>query len=67
MLVHDFRRPRLADPDLPPELTPPGWPAPAAFALAGDAYRAVAQTSDDWIARLDGLAPGPAMRERRFT
>ena len=66
MLVHDFRRPRLADPDLPPELTPPGWPAPAAFALAGDAYRAVAATSDDWIARFDGLAPGPDMREQRF-
>ena len=39
LLIHDFRRVTLHDPQLPAELLPARWPAPAAYALCRDFYR----------------------------
>ncbi|MGD9752363.1 MAG: PaaX family transcriptional regulator C-terminal domain-containing protein [Acidimicrobiia bacterium] len=41
MLVHDHRRARLTDPDLPAALLPDDWPAADAHRLAADAYHLV--------------------------
>lgn len=40
LLVHEYRRVRLRDPQLPPGLLPAAWPGAAAYALAQDVYRA---------------------------
>ena len=39
LLIHDFRRVTLHDPQLPAALLPRRWPAPAAYALCRDFYR----------------------------
>lgn len=41
MVVHDHRRTRLTDPDLPAALLPDDWPAADAHRLAADAYHLV--------------------------
>ncbi len=41
MIVHDLRRARLSDPDLPAALLPDGWVGAEAFELAARIYRAV--------------------------
>jgi phenylacetic acid degradation operon negative regulatory protein len=38
LLIHAFRRVTLHDPQLPPALLPPRWPAAAAYALCRDFY-----------------------------
>jgi phenylacetic acid degradation operon negative regulatory protein len=40
LLVHEYRRVRLRDPQLPPDLLPADWPGSAAYALCRDVYRA---------------------------
>ena len=40
LLVHEYRRVRLRDPQLPPELLPEDWPGGAAYDLCRDVYRA---------------------------
>jgi phenylacetic acid degradation operon negative regulatory protein len=60
MLVHDLRRARLADPDLPAELLPAGWPAPAAMELAASAYRRLSPATERWLVASTGhRAPAP--------
>ena len=39
LLIHDFRRVTLHDPQLPAALLPRRWPGPAAYALCRDFYR----------------------------
>lgn len=39
LLMHEFRRATLHDPQLPVELLPRDWPGPAAYALCRDFYR----------------------------
>jgi len=39
LLVHEYRRVRLRDPQLPAALLPPDWPGAAAYALARAFYR----------------------------
>ncbi len=41
MVVHDLRRARLGDPDLPAALLPDGWVGVEAFELAAHLYRSV--------------------------
>jgi len=40
LLVHEYRRVRLRDPQLPPDLLPADWPGAAAYELCRDVYRA---------------------------
>jgi len=64
MVVHDLRRARLSDPDLPDELLPPDWPAQRAFAFAATLYRRLGPASDDWLDRVAGLRPATPAAER---
>ncbi len=66
MLVHDLRRTRLADPDLPAEVLPPTWPAPSARALAATVYRGLSAGAERWIAATTGLPLDPAVARTRF-
>jgi len=66
LLVHEYRRARLRDPQLPPELLPDGWPGAAAYALCRDIYRAAASLTRAHLAaalREDGDALLPALPE----
>ncbi len=57
MVLHDLRRARLSDPELPDELLPADWPAGIAFSFAAATYRAVGPASDRWLDEVAGLTP----------
>jgi phenylacetic acid degradation operon negative regulatory protein len=66
LLVHGYRRARLRDPQLPPELLAPDWPGVAAYALCRDIYRAAEPLTRAHLAavlREDGDALLPALPE----
>lgn len=50
-LVHAYRHAALADPRLPPEALPPGWPAPQARAVFVRAYLALTHAADAHVSR----------------
>ena len=56
MLVHDLRRARLRDPELPADLLPDGWIGVEAVEVAGALYLALADASWRWIESVTGLA-----------
>jgi phenylacetic acid degradation operon negative regulatory protein len=70
MLIHDYRRIVLRDPQLPPRLLPDDWIGRAAYRDARRLYRALARPAERWIdAHLhdaDGALPPPddGFRER---
>ena len=66
MLVHELRRARLADPDLPPEALPADWPGPSAVAVASAVYHALAEPAERWLAKVTGLVVDPAITARRL-
>lgn len=49
LMVHAFRRIKLHDPQLPPELLPPAWPGEAAYALCRRIYRATHRSSEEFV------------------
>ncbi|MCP5027685.1 MAG: hypothetical protein GY929_15530 [Actinomycetia bacterium] len=63
MVVHDLRRARLTDPDLPLDLLPSHWPAREAIELAGELYATVTDGAWRFLASAAGFAephtPGP--------
>jgi phenylacetic acid degradation operon negative regulatory protein len=65
MVVHDLRRARLGDPDLPAALLPADWPLDAALDLCGSLYRRLSPGTWRWLRARPGLA-GPCRRLRRF-
>lgn len=66
MVIHELRRARLADPDLPAEVLPPDWPAPAARRLAATLYRGVSDGAERWLAATTGLHVDRARTASRF-
>lgn len=64
LLVHEYRRIALRDPDLPAALLPEGWPGTAARALAARVYRRLLPASEAWLTAHgkaeDGPLPPPA-------
>ncbi len=68
MLVHDLRRARLRDPDLPSDLLPAQWIGDEARDLAGSAYRAVTSASWRFVESVTGLTVDPTDPQlaRRF-
>ena len=66
MVVHDLRRTRLADPDLPAELLPERWAGAKAFELAGSIYRTTSGPTGDWLAHDADLVVDPTVLEARF-
>lgn len=66
MVVHELRRARLSDPDLPPELLPADWPAANAYLVGARAYRRLAPAAEQWLAQVTGLTTDPARTAARF-
>ena len=70
LLIHEFRRIVLTDPDLPDSLLPAGWPGHAAFELTKALYAKVAERSTRFARTLEneaGALPEPrAAFHRRF-
>lgn len=71
LLIHDYRRPTLRDPMLPPALLPPGWAGGAAARLATRLYGALVPGAEAWIDRHVACRGGPlpapdAAFRRRF-
>jgi len=71
LLIHNFRRVTLHDPQLPAELLPPRWPAPAAYALCRDFYRLTHRQAERHLAATleterGALPPAAAYFYRRF-
>lgn len=50
LLIHEFRRVSLHDPQLPAELLPADWPGPAAYGLCRDFYRRTHQCAEQHLA-----------------
>lgn len=59
LLVHDYRLAVLADPRLPPEALPEGWPAETARAVFARLYIALTPAAEGWIAEACDAADGP--------
>ena len=57
MLIHDFRRVRLREPDLPDELLPSGWAGTQAHELAASMYRAVSLRAWETVGEILGEEP----------
>ena len=71
LLIHDFRRLLLRDPELPDALLPAGWPGAAARSLCGALYRLLLPASerhlDDQLHLANGEVPCPGRRlQARF-
>jgi phenylacetic acid degradation operon negative regulatory protein len=71
LLVHEFRRVTLHDPQLPAALLPARWPAPKAYALCRDFYRLTHRHAERHLAATveregDVLPPAAAYFYRRF-
>lgn len=49
LLIHEFRRLQLQDPQLPLELLPGDWPATAAYALCAEVYQSVYAPAEQHI------------------
>jgi len=66
LLVHEYRRTRLRDPQLPPELLPSDWPGTAAYELCRGIYRMAEPLARTHLAatlREDGDTLLPALPE----
>ena len=70
LLIHDYRRILLKDPQLPEDLLPAGWHGDAARQTCARIYKAVAARADAHVAALmetydgDMPSPGQAYRDR---
>jgi len=66
LLVHEYRRVRLRDPQLPLALLPADWPGETAYALCRDLYAALLPPSEAHLASVlavDGERLLPALPE----
>ena len=59
LLIHEYRRAVLRDPQLPAELLAPDWPGHAARALCRNVYRAIEAAAERHLAALLRNAEGP--------
>ena len=71
LLIHDFRRVILHDPQLPAALLPAQWPAPKAYALCRDFYRLTHRHAERHLAATvqregETLPPAASYFYRRF-
>lgn len=61
LLIHEYRKILLSDPELPAAMLPADWDGYAARSLTGDIYRLLAETSTEWVSRellnADGFLP----------
>ncbi len=71
LLIHDYRRLLLRDPELPEVLLPPNWPGQKARLLCKELYKRLEPVSarhlDQWLCLADGRIPAQdALLTERF-
>jgi len=71
LLIHEYRKILLSDPELPAAMLPTDWDGYAARLLTGDIYRLLAGTSTEWASQellnADGFLPsGGDILKTRF-
>lgn len=59
LLIHEFRRVQLRDPQLPRQLLPTGWPGDSARALCSEIYRLSQQKAEEHLVNVLETADGP--------
>ena len=59
LLVHEYRRVVLREPELPAELWPPGWVGDRAYEVAADAYRYLFPDAEAHLAAAAETPTGP--------
>jgi phenylacetic acid degradation operon negative regulatory protein len=59
LLIHEYRRVTLHDPQLPPAMLPPRWRARDAYALCRDFYRLTHRCAEQHLAATLESASGP--------
>lgn len=70
LLIHEYRRVHLRDPQLPPQLLPQPWIGAEAYELCRRLYAAVFASAEDYLTQTATAAeqalpaPGPAVYER---
>ena len=64
LLIQDYRKLLLRDPQMPADLLPSGWPGHDAYSLCGDIYRATHHAADRYldekVETTSGKLPKPA-------
>lgn len=59
LLIQEYRKVLLRDPQLPAELLPSGWHGTAAYQLCRNLYRAVYRPADQYLTEMLETADGP--------
>ncbi|MWJ27918.1 phenylacetic acid degradation operon negative regulatory protein PaaX [Halomonas sp. ZH2S] len=59
LLIHEYRKVQLRDPQLPDELLPAAWEGRNAFQLCRNIYRAIHQRAESWLDKHLETAEGP--------
>jgi phenylacetic acid degradation operon negative regulatory protein len=59
LLIQEYRKVLLRDPQLPAELLPAGWHGTAAYQLCRNLYQAVYAAADDYLTQTMETADGP--------
>jgi phenylacetic acid degradation operon negative regulatory protein len=59
LLVQEYRKVLLRDPQLPQELLPAGWHGTAAYQLCRNLYKGLYQAADDYLSDFMETADGP--------
>ncbi|MDH3533321.1 MAG: phenylacetic acid degradation operon negative regulatory protein PaaX [Gammaproteobacteria bacterium] len=59
LLIQEYRKVMLRDPQLPAELLPAGWHGTAAYQLCRNLYRTLYQRADDYLTATMQTADGP--------
>jgi len=59
LLIQEYRKVLLRDPQLPAELLPEGWHGTAAYQLCRNLYIAVHRQADAWLSEVMETAQGP--------
>ena len=59
LLIQEYRKVLLRDPQLPAELLPSGWHGTAAYQLCRNLYRALYKAADEYLTEVMETAEGP--------
>ena len=59
LLIQEYRKVLLRDPQLPAELLPSDWHGTAAYQLCRNLYRALCEAADDYLSAVMETADGP--------
>ena len=59
LLIQEYRKALLRDPQLPQELLPSTWHGHAAYQLCRNLYRAIFRETDDYLGEVMETADGP--------